>query len=118
MLVPVVLKASTSKSPAKVPPVIETVALVMLAPASGSETDRLPDSVTGTAFSVKLALAATWLRVGGASSGVIVMVVIAGALSPLEPLPSLTTQVTVRVGSLPWLVGSAPDRNVTESSTV
>ena len=106
--VPVVSKASTSPSPANAPPAIDTVALVM-AVLSGSEIDSVADSVTAAPFSVKLALVATVLRVGAASSGVIVMVLVCAALRPLEPLPSLTTQLTVRVGLLPWLVGSAPE---------
>jgi len=37
---------------------------------SGSETEALPASVTALPFSVKLALVATELKVGGASSTV------------------------------------------------
>ena len=84
---------------------------------SGSAIDSAGDSVIELPPSVKPAAGATRLRVGAASSGVIVMVLSARVLRPLEPLPSLTTQLTVRVALLPWLVGSAPEENFTESST-
>src|SRR5215813_1974675 len=100
MLVPAVLKASTSLSPTKAPPAIETVAEVMIV-LSGSLTEMLPDTVTAAPFSVKFALAATVVKVGGLSLGVIVMVVVETLLEPSDPLPSLTTQVTVRVGFEP-----------------
>src|SRR5580700_1082429 len=52
------------------------------------------------------------------SSGWKLMVVVAAALRLFEALPSLTTQLTVRVGLAPELVGLAPEVNVTESSTL
>ena len=48
---------------------------------------------------------------------VMATVVVATLLRLNEPEPSLSTQVTVRVGFEPKLFGFSPARNVTESST-
>src|ERR1700745_1957648 len=106
MLVPVVLpNPSTSLSPTKTPPAIETVAEVMLGGLSGSLTESVEESVTDAPFSVKFTLDVTLLNVGGWSDGVMLMVVVWKLLWPSEALPSLTTQVTVRVGLGRGLVG-------------
>ena len=44
----------------------------------------MPDTVTAAPFSVKLALVATLLRVGAASSGVMLMVVVWTGLEPSD----------------------------------
>ena len=98
--------ASTSPSPANVPPVTATVAPVSVR-LSGSATVSDGDSVT-----VLLSVNATWaawpVSVGASLTAVTLMVVVCAALRLNEPLPSLTTQVTVRVGSEPKLVGLSP----------
>src|SRR5438132_11904728 len=105
MLVPLVLpNPSTSLSPTKTPPAIGTVAEVIVG-LSGWLIERLPDAVAAAPFSVKFALVATLLKVGAASSGVMLTVVVWTGLEPSEPLPSFTTQVTVRVWLEPLLVG-------------
>src|SRR5947199_383538 len=100
MLVPVVVVASTSPSPVNLPPVIDTVALARLR-LSGSVTVTAPDSVTAAPSSVKEALVATLLRIGGSLTLVMLTVVVATLLRLNEPQPSLTIQVTVRVGFEP-----------------
>src|SRR5215813_2896031 len=100
MLVPLVLNESTSPSLAKVPPVIETVALDRLA-LSKSVTVMLGEMVVVLPW-VKSSEDANEVSVGG--SFAMLMVVVCAALRPDEPAPSLTTQVTVRVGlALPLL---------------
>src|ERR1700693_2403670 len=112
-MLPTVVAVSTSPSLAKTPPAIETVAADRVE-LCGSETVRLPDSVAELPFSVKCAFAATLLKVGAGTRS---MVVVAAVLRLFEALPSLHTQVTVRVGWEPLLVGLLPDAKVTESST-
>src|SRR5262249_55565735 len=114
MLVPLVLKPSTSPSPEKVPPVIETVALDRLA-LSKSVTVTLGEMVVVLPC-VKSSEDATDVSVGG--SFAILMVVVWAALRLNEPAPSLSTQVTVRVGLELLLLGLTPDEKVTWSSTV
>ena len=116
MLVPVVLAASMSWSLAKVPPVIETVALASVR-LSGSVTATAPASVTAPAASVNCWLVATLPSVGGWLRLVTETVVVTAVLRLLEAPPSLSTQVTVRVGSEPKSVGFWPALNVTVSST-
>ena len=66
---------------------------------SGSVTDRLGDSVrVWPVTNRSVAAAAT---VGASLTAVMPMVVVWAALRLNEPLPSLTTQVTVRVGFEP-----------------
>src|SRR5215831_16051762 len=103
MPVPVVFAGSTSPSPANVPPAIFTVAPAQVV-LSGSDTVTPGDSVIDAAFSVKLALVAT-VSVGGSLTAVMLIVVVVTALRLLEPEPSLSSHVTVRVGSAPKLVG-------------
>ena len=115
MLVLVVVAVSTSPSPAKVPPVIATVALegVVL---FGSVTVTVPDRFTAALFSVNCTLATTLLSVG--LWMVIPMVSVCAELRLLDVLPSLMTQVTTRFGFEPELLGSALVAvNVTQSST-
>src|ERR1700722_676490 len=64
MPVPVVTAASTSPSPAKVPPVIDTVAPAR-STTPGSDTTTALDSTTAAAPSVKFTLGVTLLRVSG-----------------------------------------------------
>src|SRR5215471_6857185 len=117
MLVPATLAERISPSPAKVPPVIDTVAPARLR-LSGSDAEAAPDSVTAPPPWVKLAEAATLLKVGASLTLVMPIVVVATLLRLNEPEPSLTTHVTVRVGFEPKSFGFSPALNVTESSTV
>ena len=110
MLVPAVLKVSTSPSPANVPPVTATVALVIDAPALLSLSATLEERITDAPFSVNAALFGT----NRAGPSCRLTVVVCGALAAL---PSFATQVIVRVGLEPRLVGSGPDAKVTLSST-
>src|SRR5262249_24622453 len=96
MLVPATLARSTSPSPGNAPPVIATVALARVA-LSGSETATVGDSVTAGPFSVKDASVVP-ASVGGSFTAVMLIVVVDTELRLLEPLPSLSSQVTVRVG--------------------
>src|SRR5262252_5654508 len=107
-MLPVAVADSTSPSPAKVPPVNATVALISFR-LSGSETVTLGDSVTGErAFSVNDALVVP-ASVGASLTAVTPMVVVAMLL---DALPSLTTHVTWRVLLAPKLSGlSLEDRN-------
>src|SRR5580704_7159878 len=117
MLVPVVEAASTSPSPAKVPPVTLTVAPARLR-LSGSLTETADDSVAAAPSSVYAAVVATLLNVGGSLTLVMLTVDVTAVLKLFEPEPSLSTQVNVRVGFEPKLVGfSAAVLNVTASST-
>src|SRR5436305_8041506 len=95
MLVPVVVAASTSPSPANVPPMTDTVADDICV-ESGSLTVMLGDSVAAAPSSVHAALAATLLKVGGRSAGTTVTVSVAAVLVAFDASPSLSTQVTVR----------------------
>src|SRR5215470_8915147 len=114
MLVPDVVAASTSPSPANVPAVIFTVALANVR-LSGSDTTAADDSVFAPAFSVKLAVAAT-VAVGGSFTPTTVTVAVCGAL---VSSPSFTTQVSERALSEPKLVGfSLVDVNFTDWRTV
>ena len=110
MLVPAVLNASTSPSPANVPPVSATVALTTIV-EFGSVTAS--DGASGTAtvwFSVKATCA------GGFTAGVFCTVIVS-ICAALVRLPSLVTQLSVRVGLELALLGSPPDAKVIESST-
>ena len=100
MLVPAVDAASTSASPENVPPVIETVALASVR-LSGSVTETAPDSVTAPPSSVKWTLEATLASVGASLTATTLTVVVANELRLFDPLPSLSSQVTVRVGFAP-----------------
>ena len=97
------------------PPVTDTVAPVSDR-LSGSATASVGDSVT-----VLLSENATWadwlVTVGASLTAVTPMVVVCAVLRLNEPLPSFTTQVTVRVGSEPKSSGLSPDAKATESST-
>src|SRR5262249_36567924 len=99
MLVPVVETASTSPSPAKVLE-IDTVALTRLR-LSGSLTEMLGDTVIGAAFSVYLGTRTTEVGVGASLIAVMLTVSVRVVLRLNEPAPSLSTQVTVRVGFEP-----------------
>ena len=105
---------STSPSPAKVPPVIFTVALAILR-LSTSDTVSVGE-ICRVVPAVNVTVGATAVRVGASLMPVMLTVVVATALWMLKS--SATVQVTVRVGSEPksvglWLV--VP--KVTESST-
>src|SRR5215469_3290897 len=104
MLVPLVDVASTSASPANLPPVIDTVALTSVV-SSGSLTVTLPDSVVVGPSSVYAALAATPVNVGDWLTAMTLIVSVCAVLRLNEPDPSLTTQVAVRVGLAPKLLG-------------
>src|SRR5438309_801044 len=104
MLVPAVELASTSASPANFPPVIDTVALVSVE-SSGSVTVTLPDSVVAPPSSVKDALSATPVSVGAWLLATMLIVSVRAVLWLNEAEPSLTTQVTVRVGNDPKSLG-------------
>src|SRR5215471_19045530 len=88
MLVPVVSAASASWSPAKVPPVIDTVADDIIV-ESESLIVMLGESVVVTPSSVQAALAATLLRVGGLPRTTL------SIWGELVVLPSFRTQVRV-----------------------
>src|SRR5262249_16388060 len=98
----VLAAASTSPSPAKVPPAFRAVAVVMLAPAVLSLNSRFGESVADAAFSVNAAVSGA--KIAGPTCRL--TVVVCGVLAAL---PSLATHVMVRVGFEPWLVGSVPD---------
>src|SRR5215813_13413920 len=116
MLVPATERLSTSPSPAKVPPVIATVALARFA-LSGSETEAAPASVTPAAFSVYGKAVTRPASIGGSLTAVRLMVVVT-VLVGLLALPSLSVQATDRPGSAPKLVGlRLVELNVTESRT-
>ena len=93
--VPIVEVASTSPSPANVPPATFTVALVMPR-LSGSVTVTDGDSVT-VCPSVKATVPAVAVSVGGSLTAVMLSVEVTTVLRLNEPLPSLSCQVTVRV---------------------
>src|SRR5262245_56038460 len=115
MAVPETLAASTSPSPAKVPPVIATVAPARVR-LSGSDTVTAGDSVTGDPFSVYDALAVP-ASVGGSFTAVMLTMLVVLPVALLA-LPSLSVQVTVRVGAEPKSSGLSLDvANVTRSST-
>src|SRR5205807_8969464 len=103
MAVPVVVAAKRSPSLAKVPPAIRTVAAASLR-LSASETVTFGASVAAAAPCVKDALAGMPDTVGALLMLVMLMVVVAAVLAAL---PSLSDQVTVRVGAEPSLVGCA-----------
>src|SRR5260370_20311309 len=119
MLVPVVVAASTSPSPANLAPVIDTVAELSVFTPSGSLTVMLGDNVVAALSSVHAALAATLLKVGGISACGTDTVSVCTVLKLFDEPPSLSTQVTVRVGLRPPFVGSRIfGSKVTEFSTV
>ena len=110
---PAVVAASTSPSPANVPPVSATVALVNVVVALLSVSVTAGASVVAVPFSVNAAVAGTRIAGPRWMSTVVVWAV----LRLNEPGPSLSTQVTVRVGLALPLLGSGPDAKVTLSST-
>src|ERR1043166_933720 len=91
MLVPETLAASTSPSPAKVPPVIFTVALASVI-VSGSDTVMLGEIVM-VCCGTNITAAATFDNVGASLTAVTTTVVNCGELVLFEPLPSFTLQV-------------------------
>src|SRR5690349_4290717 len=97
MLVPVVVAASTSPSPANVPPAIFTVAFESVR-LSASATTAADETVFAPPFSVKPAVA-TPESVGGSFTPTTVNVVVVTLLTPdgLPTAPSSTCQVMVRV---------------------
>src|ERR1043166_7808547 len=97
MWVPATLAESTSPSPAKVPPVIFTVAFAILR-LSGSDTDNVGESCTGLP-SRNDRVGNTEVRVGASLIAVMLTVGVAAVLPTLKS--SFTPQVTVRVGSEP-----------------
>src|ERR1700693_5711641 len=98
-------------------PLIETVALARLR-LSVSKTETLPDRVAGVACSsVQAVSVATLESTGGSLIGVMLTVVVATVLRLLEPWPSLSIQVTVRVGSEPESVGFSLDAKGTARRT-
>src|ERR1051325_9264042 len=103
MLVPDTLAASTSPSPAKVPPVIFTVALVSVR-LSGSDTEIAGEMVI-VCCGRKFTALATFDNVGASLMAVIATVVNCGVLVLFEALPSLTVQVSTRLRNEPSLVG-------------
>src|SRR5258708_3226921 len=117
MLVPPTVAASTSPSPANVPPVIDTVAFVSVR-LSGSDTASDGDTVTVCPLAKDTSVA-TLLRLGGSLPLVMDSVSVTVVLKLLDALPSLSAQVMVRLGNEPKFVGfSAPAANVTLSSTL
>ena len=81
---------------------------------SASLTTVPDDNVVAAPCSVYDALAATLLRTGAASTAVIATVVVCAAL---DSVPSLTTQLMVRLVSAPKFVGLLLDPYVTLSRT-
>src|SRR5271167_694466 len=114
MLVPAVVAASVS--PVKnVPPLIDTVAEASVV-LSTSLTVAPDDSVTAAACSVYDAVGATLLSTGALSTAVMLIVLLAGALLAV---PLFTTQLTVRLASVPKSVGFwLLEEKVTDSSAV
>src|SRR5204862_529727 len=105
----------TSPSPAKMSPVMCTVADARLR-LSESATAALPANVSGglpTWYETSVGM----LPRTGALFGVMLMVSVTGVLRLLSGEPSLSVQVTVRVGFAPELVGLAPDAKVRLSNT-
>src|ERR1700730_16307866 len=105
MLVPVVVAASTSPSPENVPPVILTVASRSFW-SSGSVTVTLGDRVT-VLLGAPTTDGATFDNVGASLTKVTLMVEVAVPVEN-DALPSLSVQVSVRVGFEPKLVGFSP----------
>src|ERR1700756_1784546 len=95
MLVPAVLKPSTSPSRAKPLPT-DTVALTRVR-LSGSLTDRAGDTVMAAPFSVKPVTPVTAATVGASLTAVKLTVSVWVVLRLNEPEPSLANQVTGRV---------------------
>src|SRR5580704_6969039 len=99
-MLPTAVAASTSPSPLNVPPVIETAALERFK-SSGSVIVTLGDKVTvlaGPLFNDVTTLAS----VGGSLTTLMLTVVVwTGVLKLFDVPPSLSTQVTSRVGSEP-----------------
>jgi hypothetical protein len=103
---------------ANVPPVIDTVAESCVFTPSGSLMVMWLDRVVGATSSVQNAFAATPVSVGGMSACATVTVSVCAVLRLFDVPPSLSTQVTVRVGFAPLLVGSVTlGSKVTESRT-
>src|ERR1700720_1309474 len=111
-MLPVGVAESTSPSPANVPPTIFTVGESCVLPPSGSLMVTLGESVVSEPCSVHDAFVKP-PKVGGGS---IMSVSVCGVLVANELPPSFTTQLMVRVGLEPVLVGSpAVECQVTES---
>src|SRR5271155_2992548 len=98
MLVPVVVAANTSPSPANVPAAIDTVAPAR-SRLSGSDTVTLGDNVS-TVDGTAVTAATTPPSAGGSLTAVMLPVEVAVPVELLAP-PSLSVQVTVRVGAEP-----------------
>ena len=75
-------------------------------------------SSAAVAADLCLAATATDATVGASLTAAMLTVSVAVALRLFEALPSLSTQVTVRVGSAPKSVGFSPALNVTVSRTL
>src|SRR5262249_59802404 len=103
----VVSAASTSLSPAKVPPTIATVALARVR-LSESETLAAPASVTAAPFWVNVA-PVTPARFGGLLTAVTETVVVWTVLRLLERLPASATPGMVRLGVGPKVGGVFAD---------
>src|SRR5262249_15127401 len=114
MLVPVVVAASTSPSPANVPPVICTVALAILL-LSASVIVTLVDRVNVLVGLLTID-EATPASVGASLTLTMLMVEVVLPVALLA-LPSLSVQVTVRVRNDPKSAGFSPALKVTVSST-
>src|SRR5438128_298551 len=99
MAVPVVFAASSSPSPAKLPPVIAAVALASVR-LSGSAAVSDGDAAT-VCPGRQVTLAVTADSVGGSFTLVMLTVSVTAVLRLFDPLPSLSTQVTRRVGFEP-----------------
>src|SRR5262249_604602 len=104
MPVPETFAASTSPSPAKVPPVIDTVAPGSFR-LSGSVTVTVGDRLT-VAVDAATIDDATFDNVGGSLTLVMLMNEVTGVLA--SPALSVMVQVTVRVALEPKSVGFSP----------
>src|SRR5689334_12827588 len=113
-MLPTGVAASTSPSPAKVPPKILTVALARFG-LSRSVTVMAGDSVVVLPW-VKAIVDATLVRLGGTLA--MSTVVVTTVLRLFEPEPSLSVHVMLRVVLEPKLLGLAPDAKETSSSRV
>src|SRR5262249_39713906 len=113
MAVPAGLAGKTSPSLGEGPPGVRTVARDRMR-TSAAATEAPLASVTAPPSSVKDALvAATFDNVGASLMLVTLMVVVCAALRLNEPEPSLSVQVSVRVGFEPKSVGFSPAWKVT-----
>src|SRR5262249_60501364 len=97
MAVPAVLAASTSPSPAKVPPATFTVAPVRVV-LSGSVSVTVGESTNEAPFSVKLAAVVPIASVGASLTAVMLMVVVGAERGLVGRVRALIMQVRVVVG--------------------